>query len=244
MSNLGALDMALDDVISQNRTNNKRPNNNSNSRRGNPRTTGGGINKNRSSGVRSSPYNGARPARNNNNSSRPSRPVDSRINNTSNRMSNSLVVANLHFNVTEKDLYDLFGQIGQLKRAFLHIGPNGKSAGIADVVFANASDAEKARNTYNNVELDGRPMRITSASIISAVTAAPLNSGRRGNIRGGNTNGRDTNGRDNNRRDNNSRGGRSGGGRREARPKPSQQDLDAEMDTYMGSANNEDIQMN
>lgn len=87
-------------------------------------------------------------------------------------------------------------------------------------------------------------MRITSASIISAVTAAPLNSGRRGNIRGGNTNGRDTNGRDNNRRDNNSRGGRSGGGRREARPKPSQQDLDAEMDTYMGSANNEDIQMN
>lgn len=54
MSNLGALDMALDDVISQNRTNNKRPNNNSNSRRGNPRTTGGGINKNRSSGVRSS----------------------------------------------------------------------------------------------------------------------------------------------------------------------------------------------
>ncbi|KAG2230379.1 hypothetical protein INT48_007674, partial [Thamnidium elegans] len=54
MSNLGALDMALDDVISQNRTNNKRSNNNSNSRRGNPRTGGGGINKNRSSGVRSS----------------------------------------------------------------------------------------------------------------------------------------------------------------------------------------------
>lgn len=90
-------------------------------------------------------------------------------------MNNSLVVANLHFNVTEKDLYvsyniyysynnliypfffqDLFGQIGQLKRAFLHIGPNGKSAGIADVVFVNASDAEKARNTYNNVELDGK----------------------------------------------------------------------------------------
>lgn len=51
---------------------------------------------------------------------------------------------------------DLFGQIGHLKRAFLHIGPNGKSAGIADIVFQSGQDAEKARNTYNNVELDGK----------------------------------------------------------------------------------------
>lgn len=51
MSNLGALDMALDDVISQNRSSNKRSNDN-NSRRGSTRR--GGINKNRSSGGRSS----------------------------------------------------------------------------------------------------------------------------------------------------------------------------------------------
>lgn len=91
----------------------------------------------------------------------------------------------------------------------------------------------------------GRPMRITNASIISAVAAAaPVSSGRRGNLRGGNST-RDSNTRDNTRRDNSSRGGRGGGsGRRENRPKPSQQDLDAEMDSYMGSANNEDIQMN
>ncbi|CAO0789952.1 unnamed protein product [Mucor circinelloides] len=96
------------------------------------------------------PYNGARPARNNA-PVRNSRPASS----TSRTSNNSLVVANLHFNVTEKDLYDLFGQIGTLKRAFLHIGPNGKSAGIADVVFQSSQDAERARNTYNNVELDG-----------------------------------------------------------------------------------------
>ncbi|KAG2195889.1 hypothetical protein INT47_002932 [Mucor saturninus] len=234
MSNLGALDMALDDVISQNRTSNKRSNNNS--RRGNSRSTGGGVNKNRSGGgVRSSPYN-ARPARNTPRNARPA--VETR--NTNTRNNNSLVVANLHFNVTEKDLYDLFGQIGQLKRAFLHIGPNGKSAGIADVVFVNGNDAEKARNTYNNVELDGRPMRITNASIVSAVAASlPSNNGRRGgNLRGGNNSTRDS--RD--RRDNNTR--RSNTGKRENRPKPSQQDLDAEMDSYMGSANNEDVQMN
>lgn len=80
----------------------------------------------------------------------------------------------------------------------------------------------------------GRPMRITQASIISAVSSAPSNAGgnRRGNLRGGDR-------RDNNRRDNRGRGGR-----RETRPKLSQQDLDAEMDSYMGSANNEDISMN
>ncbi|GAN08419.1 conserved hypothetical protein [Mucor ambiguus] len=230
MSNLGALDMALDDVISQNRTNKRSSNSNSGGRRGG--SSRGGISKSRSSGGRPSPYNGARPARSNA-PVRNSRPAS----NTPRASNNSLVVANLHFNVTEKDLYDLFGQIGTLKRAFLHIGPNGKSAGIADVVFQSSQDAERARNTYNNVELDGRPMRITQASIISAVSNAPAsNAPRRSNLRGGNNGGR----RDNN---NSSSGGRRGGGnKRESRPKPSQQDLDAEMDSYMG--NSEDIQMN
>lgn len=75
-------------------------------------------------------------------------------------------------------------------------------------------------------------MRITNASIASTVAALPSNNGRRGNVRGGNTRDR----RDNSRRSNT--------GKRENRPKPSEQDLDAEMDSYMGSANNEDIQMN
>lgn len=48
------------------------------------------------------PYNNARPVRNNN-SSRNARPADNRQ--SSSRNNNSLVVANLHFNVTEKDLY-------------------------------------------------------------------------------------------------------------------------------------------
>jgi THO complex subunit 4 len=79
-------------------------------------------------------------------------------------------------------------------------------------------------------------MRITSASIISAVSNAPSNSNPRrgGNVRGGNSG----------RRDNNNSGARRGGNnKRESRPKPSQQDLDAEMDSYMGGTN-EDIQMN
>ncbi|KAI8075832.1 uncharacterized protein B0P05DRAFT_546580 [Gilbertella persicaria] len=221
MSNLGALDMALDDVISQNRSSRRSNNtNNNNNSKSNTRRSGsgGGINKPRSSGGRS-PY-GSRPSRNNNNN-------NTRSNNTkpvANRANNSLVVANLHFNVTEKDLYDLFGQIGPLKRAFLHIGPNGKSAGIADVVFQSSHDAERARNTYNNVELDGRPMRITVASIVSAVAPAP--SPRRvGNVRGANN-----------------RGGPRRNTNRTHRPKPTEDQLDADMDSYMGGS--EDVQMN
>ncbi|KAG1381038.1 hypothetical protein G6F61_003522 [Rhizopus arrhizus] len=225
MSNLGALDMALDDVISQNRKRN--PNN----RRSNTSTTSsnrGGINKRRS-GARpsSSPYN--RPRRNapfnNNNHNTRSRNTFAPRSSTSDRKSNSLVVSNLHFNVTEKDLYDLFGQIGSLRRAFLHIGPNGKSAGVADVVFVNSNDAERARVTYNNVQLDGRPMHITTASILSNVSTS---TGSGPKPRGNNTR----------------RPTRGGGGRRgDSRPKPNQQDLDADMDSYMG-VNNEDTQMN
>ncbi|KAI8975420.1 hypothetical protein BDF20DRAFT_995074 [Mycotypha africana] len=164
------------------------------------------------------PYNGARPMRNNTLSNRNVRPAT-----TTRSSNNTLTVANLHFNVTEKDLYDLFGQIGPLKRAFLHIAPNGKSSGVADVVFVHGKDAERARNTYNNVELDGRPMRITFANVVAS---APVslnnnnnnnNTGRRTNLRGGNTR------------------GRGGPRRRDNRPKPSEDQLDADMDSYMNN---------
>ncbi|KAI9248651.1 hypothetical protein BY458DRAFT_590607 [Sporodiniella umbellata] len=222
MSNLGALDMALDDVISQNRKRNSNLRNDNNNR-------AGGINKRRSDArSSSSPYN--RPRRNthnNNNNNRNNNNNNNNARSAPRSSNNSLVVSNLHYNVTEKDLYDLFGQIGSLKRAFLHIGPSGKSSGIADVVFVNANDAERARVTYNNVQLDGRPMRIAAASIIAvAPTSAPRS-------------------RNNNNNNSNNNQGRRPmrGGRRDNRSKPSQQDLDADMDSYMG-VNNEDTQMN
>ncbi|KAI8879379.1 RNA-binding domain-containing protein [Backusella circina FSU 941] len=226
-----ALDMALDDVITQNRSSNRR-NNNNNGRRGPAR---GGVNKNRSGRFSSSPYNGRSGRQSNNqNNNRSSSNNNSNSNNKARSSGgNNLVVANLHFNVTEKDLYDLFGQIGQLKRAFLHIGPNGKSAGIADIVFASSNDAERAKVTYNNVELDGRPMRITNASITQAVQSTNSSAPRR------NTNNNNNNGGGNRRF-----GGRNNNNRRtnNQRSQPNERDLDADMDSYM--ANNEDTQMN
>jgi hypothetical protein len=51
-------------------------------------------------------------------------------------------------------LKDLFGQIGKVRKAFIHLGPSGKSTGVADVIFDNNRDAERALASYNNIELD------------------------------------------------------------------------------------------
>jgi THO complex subunit 4 len=139
-----------------------------------------------------------------------------------------------------------------VKRAFLHLAPTGKSSGVADIVYSQANDADRAKNTYNNVELDGkesiekkhkeachiylhlmfnilgRPMRIVFADLPAAVASAlpinrriqhtrPQNTGNtRGGRRGGSSNQRN-----------------AGGNPRTRRPKASQADLDADMDSYM-----------
>lgn len=48
--------------------------------------------------------------------------------------------------------------MGPVKRAFLHLGPSGGSAGVADIVFSYPPDAERALASYNNVELDGKSL--------------------------------------------------------------------------------------
>ncbi|OMH85201.1 THO complex subunit 4A [Zancudomyces culisetae] len=69
-------------------------------------------------------------------------------------------ISNLDYNVTEKDLKDLFGQIGPLVSATLNHDANGKSKGNGTVVFSNPYHAAFAIQKYNGVTLDGRPMRI------------------------------------------------------------------------------------
>jgi len=144
---------------------------------------------------------------------------------------NHLIVSNLHYQVSEKDLYDLFGQIGKVRKAFIHLGPTGKSTGVADVIFENNRDADRALTTYNNIELDRRPMRIAYAASPTILTALaqPARSSTRSAPRGSNTRGR---------------GGRGRGGRRsEGQPKKSQEELDAEMDSYMQAPPSEDTAM-
>nr|CAI5825858.1 unnamed protein product [Callosobruchus analis] len=64
-----------------------------------------------------------------------------------------IVVSNLQPTVTQDDIKELFEDIGQLISAKL-VRP-----GVAEVIYKNLKDAQKAVDTYHNRQLDGQPMK-------------------------------------------------------------------------------------
>ncbi|GAV76700.1 RRM_1 domain-containing protein [Cephalotus follicularis] len=71
-----------------------------------------------------------------------------------------LYVSNLDHGVTNDDIRELFSEIGELKRYAIHYDKNGRPSGSAEVIYARRSDAFAALKRYNNVLLDGKPMKI------------------------------------------------------------------------------------
>lgn len=72
-----------------------------------------------------------------------------------------LIVRNLSFKATTRDLETVFGQYGQLALDKVLIGQkNGKSAGFAFVQFLNKADAEKAMESVTNTEVCGRTVAV------------------------------------------------------------------------------------
>ncbi|KAG0169221.1 hypothetical protein DFQ30_003856 [Apophysomyces sp. BC1015] len=128
---------------------------------------------------------------------------------------NALSISNLHYNVNEDDLYELFGQLGQVRIARILRKPDGRPNGGAFITFAQPKDAERAMHTYNNVELDGRPMRISCGSGVQqpAAFGGPMRRPMRSHY--------------NNPMDKHHRP------RPDIKPKATQEELDAEMDSYM-----------
>ncbi|ORY96791.1 hypothetical protein BCR43DRAFT_474707 [Syncephalastrum racemosum] len=116
-----------------------------------------------------------------------------------------IVVENLHYNVIEKDLQDLFAMVGTVSKARIEFDRSGRSTGVAHISYTKPSDAEAAIAKYNNVELDGQPMQIKMAE-----RERSEGGGGRARERGGGRN----------------RGERSKNVRSET-------DLDQEMDAYM-----------
>ncbi|KAL3838698.1 hypothetical protein ACJIZ3_023289 [Penstemon smallii] len=91
-----------------------------------------------------------------------------------------LYVSNLDFGVTSEDIRELFSEIGELIRYVIHYDKNGRPNGSAEVIYARKSDAFQALKRYNNVQLDGKPMKI---EIIGANAEIPLST--RLNVVGG-----------------------------------------------------------
>ncbi|CAL5352953.1 unnamed protein product [Camellia sinensis] len=147
-----------------------------------------------------------------------------------------LYISNLDYGVSNEDIKELFSEVGDLKRYSIHYDRSGRSKGTAEVIYSRRQDALAALKRYNNVQLDGKPMKIEIVGTNIVTPAVPPSSngsfgnsngvprsgqgrgGLTGRIRGGNSGGRGF-----------GRGRGRGRGRGE---KVSAEDLDADLEKY------------
>ncbi|GFP98365.1 THO complex subunit 4a [Phtheirospermum japonicum] len=153
-----------------------------------------------------------------------------------------LLVSNLHFGVIDEDIEELFSGMGELKSCSIHYDRSGRSEGTAEVVFCRHRDAENAIKRYNNVQLDGMPMRIEIVGLKMdqpPILPPPAVHGRNPRVQGRGGDGvirRPPQGGFRGMRKDRVGGG-SGRGRAE---KISAEDLDADLDKYLAEAKGTD----
>lgn len=71
-----------------------------------------------------------------------------------------LFVGNLPFNCQWQDLKDLFRNAGNILRADVAMGPDGRSRGFGTVLFATPEDAQNALRMYNGYDYNGRQLKV------------------------------------------------------------------------------------
>ncbi|KAI4322160.1 hypothetical protein L6164_021880 [Bauhinia variegata] len=152
-----------------------------------------------------------------------------------------LYISNLDYGVSNEDIKELFSEVGDLKRCGIHYDRSGRSKGTAEVVLSRRADAVAAVKRYNNVQLDGKPMKIEIVGTNVATPAVtPAANGAIGNSNGIPRSGQGRGGALGRLRGG---GGRGRGIRRGSRgrgrgrdEKISAEDLDADLEKYHAEA--------
>lgn len=236
-----ALDMSLEDLIKNNKQNLvKNRGGRGRSRRGKP-TSSGPVRKNPTrSAARPSPYSLAKPVQRapegqwehdlfeEGASVAPLRP------NTGIETGTKLFISNLDFGVSNEDIKELFSEIGDIKRSTVHYDRSGRSKGTAEVVYSRRADAVAASKRYNNVQLDGKPMKIEIIGTNLSIPAPPVRATN--GIASAGRGGQATREQASRGRGGPSRRGRGGRGRGGRGSDKSAEDLDAELEDYHAEA--------
>jgi RNA recognition motif-containing protein len=80
-------------------------------------------------------------------------------------MSNKLFIGGLAWATTEESLRDAFRQFGEVSEVKIIVDHyTGRSRGFGFITYTNAEDAPKALEQLNGTELDGRTIRVDSAT--------------------------------------------------------------------------------
>ena len=102
-------------------------------------------------------------------------------------MPSKLYVGNLAFGVSNSDLEELFSKAGKVQSvAVITSKFSGQSRGFGFVEMANAEDASKAIQQFNDTELKGRNIKVNEAK----PRESSFGAGNRGGGSGGGDRGR------------------------------------------------------
>ncbi|CAD0088820.1 unnamed protein product [Aureobasidium vineae] len=72
-----------------------------------------------------------------------------------------IIVSNLPSDVTEVQIKEYFTTaVGPIKKVLLNYNKNGRSVGVATIIFSQPQSAAEAAKKLDSVKVDGKPMRI------------------------------------------------------------------------------------